>query len=955
MLRPPDWVSSGCLTLTKNVTVVGRAPGNGTTHPVVHMGWLTRIIKLNPGVWLTFEGITMKGFRPILGSDFAFLCYSPDSVLYQQDVVSENPRGIEIAVRVPGLINTPRQGIPGVQEVSGWSGSYCFDTVRTSQCYPESTHLADLAGIVPASVQGLGGSGGYVRWFINSTLVAPKLLDPVCIQQYGNERCYADAVAVQLEIDFPSSPPPPLPATPPRPGAPPAPPTSGTASSVNVASIVAPVVVSCVALLAVAVFARWWYKRRRQALPLHLRFAEPQPGPDTTLVVTDIQDSTNMWETLPGDVMDECLVTHNAIMRRCLSEYHGTESATEGDAFIMAFHTATEAVSFCLSVQEQLMAAEWPAELLAHASACEVFATPTRQLRLEYGTEESTMKPSMDEMPYDKVTRVPGASLSINIPASYQKTTSAESLSATLPTPTPTASLRTTALIKGAAAKSAFLYARSPSTYNSSYQTQEVNLNALHMILGSTFDKTEYGCEDEEDAMPMNRTWLEHLRNGWLLRSGAISEPASELNVNAGAARIASIDSMEPHHPRRAQFSNEATELMLFRGLRVRMGVHSGVAAADISHNKASAHTQYGGSSLSRARHVCDATPGGAVLLSKAAFLATTKGVRAAGTVTAHVGDFRKEADLQCPSEALPLYAAVRPQLLARYVAGAPLKVDEKVSGGVFDAPVGSVTMNFMYMPCHKMLRAVRPELADLAASTFSTIVTACVHKHNGYVVEHDDGFCLSAFRTAIDAVQFCIDMKALMMTAPWPAELLEHELCEEVTEGNCVVMRGPRLKSGSDSCTQVFTAINPSSGRMVYRGKVMNRAARIASKAASGVSLVSGNCWAECMGAPGGEAVFAHPRDAIDLKGIGKLEVYQLYMPLPDLAHVSEDHDDALAHIGIDVIRARRSSVGPTRSRSRISYMSATSMLPPAETATLGPVRSLHEGCRVSEDQPMA
>jgi hypothetical protein len=33
----------------------------------------------------------------------------------------------------------------------------------------------------------------------------------------------------------------------------------------------------------------------------------PEPGPDTTLLVTDIASSTTLWEELDADVMDEAM------------------------------------------------------------------------------------------------------------------------------------------------------------------------------------------------------------------------------------------------------------------------------------------------------------------------------------------------------------------------------------------------------------------------------------------------------------------------------------------------------------------------------------------------------------------------------------------------------------------------------------------------------------------------
>ena len=44
----------------------------------------------------------------------------------------------------------------------------------------------------------------------------------------------------------------------------------------------------------------------------------------------------------------------------------------------------------------------------------------------------------------------------------------------------------------------------------------------------------------------------------------------------------------------------------------------------------------------------------------------------------------------------------------------------------------------------------------------------------------------------------------------------------------------GLRLKAGCD-LGRVTAAVNPTTGRMDYRGRAMNKAARVASKAASG------------------------------------------------------------------------------------------------------------------------
>ena len=90
--------------------------------------------------------------------------------------------------------------------------------------------------------------------------------------------------------------------------------------------------------------------------------AKNSPSGTLTLVFTDIQNSTELWEKLGGD-FERWLGQHNRILRERLAACGGYEVKTEGDAFMIAFTHARDAVRFALDTQEALHAAGWPPEI----------------------------------------------------------------------------------------------------------------------------------------------------------------------------------------------------------------------------------------------------------------------------------------------------------------------------------------------------------------------------------------------------------------------------------------------------------------------------------------------------------------------------------------------------------------------------------------------------------------
>ena len=114
----------------------------------------------------------------------------------------------------------------------------------------------------------------------------------------------------------------------------------------------------------------------------------PPPRDQVTLVFTDVQSSTVLWDKSP-DGMKIALALHNSVLRRLIEKWRGYEVKTEGDAFMIAFQRTEHALNWCLDSQRELLKINWPEEVLTLPAASVVNAvdgTPIfRGLRVRMG------------------------------------------------------------------------------------------------------------------------------------------------------------------------------------------------------------------------------------------------------------------------------------------------------------------------------------------------------------------------------------------------------------------------------------------------------------------------------------------------------------------------------------------------------------------------------------------
>ena len=84
-----------------------------------------------------------------------------------------------------------------------------------------------------------------------------------------------------------------------------------------------------------------------------------QPTGTVTFVFTDIEEGSKLWEEFP-DAMRQATSVQDAILRQHFQAFQGSIFKTVGDAFCVAFPTATQAVESVFAAQCTLCKEDWP-------------------------------------------------------------------------------------------------------------------------------------------------------------------------------------------------------------------------------------------------------------------------------------------------------------------------------------------------------------------------------------------------------------------------------------------------------------------------------------------------------------------------------------------------------------------------------------------------------------------
>ncbi|GAX76365.1 hypothetical protein CEUSTIGMA_g3811.t1 [Chlamydomonas eustigma] len=324
----------------------------------------------------------------------------------------------------------------------------------------------------------------------------------------------------------------------------------------------------------------------------------PGVGADTTLVITDVQNSTTLFEVLPTRVMDKAMIIHDTCMRACMAKYQGYESCTEGDAFIMAFPNPLLALNFCFELQSELMLMEWPSEMLRVPDARMVHVTHAQD---KAHSQAGGVGGGQGAAP----SYIASKSRSSNL-APVRSTTALKEGKRS-----GTDNKRLPPRKSLAERMTGFLRQRGPSGEDNSGDLAlsagsglaagaDSNSNVVAEMNEGDDDEEVHGGNapgqvqgaEANGKLSLCLTWQQQLAMIWPKTRG--------LNVGMDG-------------------KNQA--LPIFKGLRVRMGIHCGITdPQDVVVDASSNHTTYSGLPMDITRAVCDCCPGGSIMMTSEVF-----------------------------------------------------------------------------------------------------------------------------------------------------------------------------------------------------------------------------------------------------------------------------------------------------------------------------------------------
>lgn len=545
-----------------------------------------------------------------------------------------------------------------------------------------------------------------------------------------------------------------------------------------------------------------------QAILNHYKRSHAPSDAEVTIVVTDVQASTKLWQQASVH-MNRALSVHDKIIRQSILQTFGYEVLTEGDSFTVAFHSATDAVRFAILVQERMQTYAWDSPfskvcgsiyadcdeaLMKQNSECDR-GRNANNLLLQAMTTTHIIRENEEE-DYEETVfseeRRRGQEKAMNIQApigSRARTSKAPSING----------LRVRIGIHKGFCQSQY----HPTTHRKQYFKGAVTI--AHAVSDcATGGQTVISGDTMAAIMGEGQ---DSVRNFHALHMGrhqmALNKKELDLFGKISADNVVQVDEESAK-------SVQVDEAFIFNadGNRARWRlseVQDVTEEGSAEMNLAYRYTQNAKTAFLKN------------LLNKHAMLGEAALVQA------------------------ELVQIVPKSLATRLALFSNLRTVRQLEPSYFDSPGlddMQITVVYTYIDSLKELTVALKEVMDESIALLTAAVRSTLAVCHGYECRESHGEFLLAFHSPSDAYMWSLLAQSTFMKMDWPSLLLAHKGGRRMRNGRRDVFVGLRVGIGicSGKCIDIRPCVR--TGRSEYFGHVLNFAARVARSAMGGQIL---------------------------------------------------------------------------------------------------------------------
>ena len=652
---------------------------------------------------------------------------------------------------------------------------------------------------------------------------------------------------------------------------------------------------------------------RLQAQILAIR--QVAPSGSVALVFTDVQSSTFLWNLSPT-AMRIAIRDHNKMMRANIKAYRGYEVKTEGDAFMVSFHTALDACRWCCETQKELLDLPWPEEILgAEDTTDEVYdeegVIVFRGIRVRMGIHVD--EPLCEEDPttlrtdyfgpvvnfaarvsskgrggeivisreaYDDLKDYLGDESHKYIDCGahifelgvfelkgfsdgvllwhifptclvtrrfhFKKEEAPAPVMMTSKVPAPIGEI---SLVFTDVQSSTYLWNEATDGMITGLEVHNVSLRALMIETNGYEVKTEgdafmIAFENADDAAR------------WCMQAQLIL-----LSLNWDE-HLLTLDVTKPRD--RSDGGG-----YMWRGLRVRMGIHVGVPLCQT--DPTTGRMDYFGPVVNKAARVSGCGHGGETVVSRGVIdllehLFHTDDICDGGITTNILPprNLKGFADDEVLTAMVPTVLAERydefvhvkpePKVVESQELTAEQKqkleeIEQKLKLADMNAPKGTVTLVCSAVTTGGLWNSA-PEAMTEAIDLLVSLYHSLLSKYNGYIVRIDGDALVAAFHDALPAARFCIELQVSALEVDWPKSILNHAgITDTILDesGNVTLWHGLQVKAAMFK-GKPLTKKDPVTLRVDYYGPAMQAATELTKVTRAGEILTLGQTAEEIM-----------------------------------------------------------------------------------------------------------